>query len=341
ITLKNPFSSYAAFPGNIIPASLMSPVGLAVARFYPAPNYNNIVNNYQSFVNNVDNWDSFVVKGDERLTDKDNFSVNFGKHYERNNAPWAASNMGEFGNYVRNDRELGGLSYTHIFSPGLILEARGGLSRTAEREHSLNSGGFGLPAETFPIAAQLGILGSTSNPVLAGFPLITVTNYLKLGFSADEPVQYFVTDIQEGAKMTWIKANHIMKWGLDISRTRYNQPYYNNARGSMTASGVWTGNGTAANGDAFADLLLGLLASSSNTTQVANNYMRETAYGFFFNDDWKATSHLTLNLGLRYELDLPANDAYGRMSNFIPSIGKIIASSAAVDGGAPFRDQLG
>jgi hypothetical protein len=329
ITLKNPYSSYAVFPGNIIPVSLMNPVGRAVASFYPAPNYNAVAHNYQAFANNVDNWDSFVAKGDERLSDKDTFSVNFGKHYERNNAPWAGSNLGEFGNYVRNDRELGGLTYTHIFSPGLILEARGGVSRTAEREHSLFNGGFGLPSVTFPTAAQLGMQGSTTNPMLAGFPLIDVTNYLAVGFSADEPVQYFVTDIQEGAKMTWIKANHIMKWGTDISRTRYNQPYYNNARGTLTASGVWTGNGTAANGDAFADLLLGLVGTSSNTTQVANNYMRETAAGFFFNDDWKMTSHLTLNLGLRYELDLPAYDAYGRMSNFIPSIGKIVASSVA------------
>jgi outer membrane receptor protein involved in Fe transport len=329
LTLKNPFSSYALFPGNKIPSSLMSPVGLAVARFYPAPNYNAVGNNYQSFANNIDNWDSFVAKGDERLTDKDTFSVVFSKRFERSNAPFAASKLGEFGNYVRNDREIGGLTYTRIFSPTLILQVRGGVSRNAEREHILSDGGFGLPSNTLPTAAQLGMQGSTSDPMLAGFPLINVTNYLALGFGNDMPRQFYVSDIQEGAKMTWIKAGHILKWGADVSRNRINEPYYNDARGTVTASGVWTGNGTAANGDAFADLLLGLPASSSNKTQLTNNYLRETAYGFFFNDDWKVTSHLTLNLGLRYELDLPANDAYGRFANFIPSIGKIIASSVA------------
>jgi hypothetical protein len=224
---------------------------------------------------------------------------------------------------------MGGLTYTHIFSPTLVLEARGGLARTSEREHILSDGGFGLPEETFPTAAQLGMQGSTTNPMLAGFPLVNVTNYLASGYAANEPVQFFVSDIQGGAKMTWIKASHIMKWGMDVSRTRFNQPYYNNSRGTMTANGIWTGNGTAANGDAFADLLLGLLNTSSNTTQTGQNYMRQTQFGFFFNDDWKVSSHFTLNLGFRYELDLPANDAYGRMSNFIPSIGKIIAASVA------------
>jgi outer membrane receptor protein involved in Fe transport len=335
IILKNPFSSYAVFPGNIIPVSLMNPVGVAVAKFYPLPNYVSPANNYQSFANHIDNWDSITSKFDERVTDKDTVSINFGKRWERSNAPFAEDALGEFGNYVRDDREMGGLTYTHIFSPTLVLEARGGISRTSEREHILANGGFGLPEETFPTAAQLGMQGSTTNPMLAGFPLITVTNYLALGYAANEPVQFFVSDIQTGAKMTWIKASHTIKFGGDITRTRFNQPYYNNSRGSMTANGIWTGDGTAANGDAFADLLLGLLNTSSNTTTTGQNYMRQTQYGLFFNDDWKVTSHFTLNLGLRYELDMPATDAYNRMSNFVPSIGKIIQASST-----PYYQQL-
>lgn len=317
ITLKNPFSSYAVFPNNTIPVSLMSPVGVAVAKFYPLPNYVSPANNYQSYADNIDNWDSITSKFDERVGDKDTISINWGKRWEYSNAPWAEDSLGEFGNYVRDDREMGGLTYTHIFSPTLVLEARGGLSRTSEREHILANGGFGLPTESFPTAAQLGMSGSTTNPMLEGFPLVNITNYLAVGFANNEPVQFFVSDIQTGAKMTWIKGTHTVKFGGDMTRTRFNQPYYNNSRGSMTASGVWTGDGTATNGDAVADLLLGLLASSSNTTQIANNYMRQTQYGLFVNDDWKVTSHFTLNLGLRYELDMPATDEYNRMSNFI------------------------
>jgi hypothetical protein len=319
ITIKNPYSSNTPFPNNTIPASLMSPQGLAVAKFYPAPNYHSVANNYQAFANNLSNWDAIVVKGDERLTSKDSFTVIFSKRWARGTAPFDESNLGEFPTYTRDDRELGGLTYTRIFSPTLIMEARGGISRNAERQSIVNAG--------FPTGAQLGIQGGISDPALAGMPTINVTNYLTIGFNPAMPRQFYVSNIQEGAKMTWIKNKHIMKWGADIARNRVNEPDFNNDRGTLTMSGVWTGNGTAANGNAFADLLLGLVATSSLITQNANNYMRRTSYGFFFTDDWKVASHLTLNLGVRYELDLPATDRYGRLSNFIPSTAKIIAAS--------------
>src|SRR5262249_32720927 len=157
--------------------------------------------------------------------------------------PWAGSNLGLFQNGVRDDRELGGIDYTHIFSPTLLTEIRLGISRNATREHMIADGG--------DVAAQLGMQGSTQDPLLRGFPLVNVTNYLSLGYANNEPVQYFVTDWQLGGKFTWVKARHVFKWGYDFARYQFNQPYFNNARGSMTTSGIWTGAGTAANGNAI------------------------------------------------------------------------------------------
>ena len=169
--------------------------------------------------------------------------------------------------------------------------------------------------------------GSTHDPLLRGFPLINVTNYLAIGYAANEPVQYFVTDWQLGNTFTWIKGKHVVKFGIDYARYQFNQPFFNNSRGTMTANGALTGGGTAANGNSVGDLLLGMLNSSSNTTQTSRNYMREQGYGHFFNDDFKVTRTLTLNLGLRYELEMPAFDKYDRMTNFIPGINKVITSS--------------
>jgi hypothetical protein len=319
IVIKNPFGANAPFPGNVIPASLFSPAALNVLQYYPLPNRNNPQYNYLAFANNVSNWDSFLGKIDHRFSTTDSTSFRYSKRFERNNAPWAGSDTGSFGNYVRNDRSLLGLDFTHMFTPTLLMEARAGYNRTAQREHTLRVG--------LDTAGQLGIQGSTKDPMLEGFPLINVTGYLPLGFAANEPVQFYVTTIQYGDKFTWIRNSHVIKFGVDIARNQFNQPFFNNTRGTMTANGIWTGNGTATNGDAVADLELGLLNTSTITQQTTRNYMRSTNYGWFFNDDWKVTHSLTLNLGMRYEIDTPPGDKYNREANFIPALDKIIVSS--------------
>src|SRR5262249_22929358 len=160
-------------------------------------------------------------------------------------------------------------------------------------------------------------------------PLINITNYLPIGYAANEPVQYFVTGYQWGGTFTWIKAGHVMKFGVDYTRNQFNQPYFNNSRGTMTLNGVWTSgaNNAANGGNSIADVLLGLVANSSETTQTARNYMRQNGLGLFYNDDWKITRTLTLNLGLRYEFEWRPFDKYDRMSNFVPSLGRIIVAS--------------
>ena len=129
--------------------------------------------------------------------------------------------------------------------------------------------------------------------------------------------------------VTWIKGDHVLKFGYDYSRNRFNQPYFNNAHGTMTASGIWSGARTATNGDAVADLELGLLASSSITTQIAHNYMRNQENAFFVTDDWKVSHTLTLNLGVRYEIDGPPSDQRGLMTNFMPQLNEIAVANPA------------
>src|SRR5262249_23164210 len=160
---------------------------------------------------------------------------------------------------------------------------------------------------------------------------------LAIGYGNNEPVQYFVTNYGVHETLTWIKGAHVMKTGIDISKNRFNQPYFNNARGSMTASGIWSGNGTATNGDAIADLLLRLLASWSITTKKKRIYMRNHEFASFFTDDGKIRRDPPLNLGVRYEVDSPPADLYGRVTNFIPSMGVVAVGNPA---NIPNYDQL-
>jgi hypothetical protein len=330
IAILNPYNNYNPFPGDVIPKSLIDPIAFKVLQWYPQPNYLGTGLNYQALQTAVSNWDSILLKGDHRFSDKDSISVRYSYRWAPSNATWAGSNLGEFPNFIQDNRSLGGISYMHMFSPTLISEARVGFSRNNEREHILANLGQ-------PTAAQLGMADSTTDPQLAGFPLINITNYAAVGFAANEPVQFFVTDYQAGDDLTWIKGKHVVKFGADIAMNQFNQPFYNNSRGTITENGNWSGNGTTTNGDGVADLLLGMVDSSSITAQTTRNYLRWFNWGGYINDDFRITSRLTLNLGLRYEVDAPPHDKYDRLLNFIPEIGKIVISS---DANVPNLSQL-
>ncbi len=325
ITISNPFSSPVnqPFPGNIIPPSMISPIAQRLMRYYPLPNRTAPGNNLETTPNFQNTFDAVVTRGDHRFSDKDNISITWGKRFGRSNQPFEGNNyLGIFDPPIRDDRQLGGINYTHMFQPTLLSETRFGLSRAAQRD-SLEPG--------FPTAADIGIVGSTAG--YPGFPpslpLVHVTGYPDIGNTNNEPIQFFVTNFGVRETVTWIKGAHVLKFGLDNSQNRFNMPYFNNSHGTMTASGVWSGARTATNGDGLADLEMGLLASSSITQQIAHNYMRNREDALFVADDWKIRHDLTLNLGMRYEIDGPPSDQRGLMTNFQPQLGVIAVANPA------------
>src|SRR5262249_2575269 len=124
-------------------------------------------------------------------------------------------------------------------------------------------------------------------------------------------------NIQYADTLTWVRGKHLFKVGGDILRTQFFQPYYNNNRGTFNFLGKWTNQ-------PYADFLLGLPDSASRQVGTTPNYLLSTNYGFFAQDDWKIASHLTINLGVRYEILKPPREKYGRITNFIPELGKLV-----------------
>jgi len=302
----------ACFPDNTIPAVRFDPIALKLLAYYPLPNRAGFRNNYRTSATDHDVFDSFLGKVDHRFSEKHNVSFRYQKRFARNSQPFAGSDLGTFGTKQKDGRSLLGLDYTHMFSPSFLLELRSGYSRNATLERSIWQGRN--------VAAELGIEGTTTDPELLGFPRFTVLNYFPLGDPVGQPLDYHVTDIQGSAKFTWVQSKHVLKWGFDISRVRFNQPFNNNVRGTFAFQDRWTNH-------AVADFLLGMMQSASRRVGTTRTYVRQTSYGAFFNDDFKASRSLTLNLGLRYEVDLPPVDRFDRMANFIPGIGKIIIAS--------------
>jgi outer membrane receptor protein involved in Fe transport len=306
-------STAGCFPGNIIPASRIDPIAAKIAQYYPAPNLtgaNNFIANYST----PDNWDSYAFKVDQRLSSKDNFSFRLLFRHENSDNPYSGSPLGTFGAGTISSNELYGLSETHIFTPSVVNEFHFGLTRTVSNELSAHAG--------TNYAGQLGIPGTSSDPTVDGFPKFTVTGYETFGDNASDPIRYTVNDFDVSNALTWVKGRHTFKFGGDVLRVQYYQPTNSNFNGTFAFNGKATGDG-------FADLLLGALSSTSRKIGTVTNHLFDTNYAAFVQDDWKILPSLTLNLGLRYEIQGAPYEEFGQLSSYVPGINKLVIGGTA------------
>ena len=311
----NATTSAACFPGNRIPASRLSPIALALQDYYPLPNRTG-ANNFYADAKSQSWWDSFIVKLDQHLSAASTLSFRYLTRTSWGQNPFATGNIGTFVATTGGPQRLAGLTYTHMSGPRLINEARFGLSRT------ISAGGGDHQGVDYN--AKFGIPGLTTDPRMIGFPWVQISGYEGLGDASNLPMQAAVTNYNAADAVTWVKSQHLIKFGGEVLRFQWNNLYDNYVRGVFAFTGSWTTQ-------PYADFLLGLLNNTHRVVGTNVNYLRATNASLFFQDDWKITSRLTLNLGLRYEMPKPPHDKYGRWSNFIPELNKwVMASNASL-----------
>jgi len=231
------------------------------------------------------------------------------------------------------DNTLSG-SYVHMFSNNLINEARGGFNRENSFTHSnttlesfLSSIGFDQNA----IDAYAAVVGE-SQLSTHGHPYINIAgNFTTFGRNGDrnterQTSQYLATF---GDTLTWVVNKHNLKMGADFVRN-VGQDGFAASRSNPRGQIAYRGTGTTP----FSNFLLGEPASRVVFVPSARPIMdvHNWEQGYFFQDDWKASSRLTLNLGLRYEVVTPFVDKHDIMLNFDPTFnnntGRFIIPSA-------------
>jgi hypothetical protein len=306
-------NSAACFPGNKIPTSRMSPAGMAAIAYYPLPNLVG-ANNERSYGVSDDSWDNFLFKVDQKIGEKDSFAARVMQRWETSTNPFSGNTTGNFPATTDTGQMLIGLSETRVFTPTLINEFRAGLTRTTDSELSLFSG--------TNWASKLGIPGTTTDPSLEGFPKFSVTGFEGLGDSTSDPIRYTVNNYDYNDSLTWIKGRHTIRIGGDILRVQYFQPTNSNFNGTFTFNAKMTGDGAA-------DLELGYPSSTSRKIGTVTNHIFETNYAGYIQDDFKFLPSLTLNLGVRYELQFPPYEQAGQMTNFIPSLDQVVMAGTA------------
>jgi hypothetical protein len=319
IQLYNPYSVNSSgnrtpFSGNIIPASLFSPAAekILTSSYYPEPINGSLVNNYQYATNTFINGDQGDVKIDYNISDKDRF---YGRYSEsRFDNPTLNSFPLIYNSFATAPTHTGVVDWTRTISPSVVNEVRFGVNYVYN-DNGAASNGLNDFAQTVGIpAVPSAFLPSMS---LNGGNAATFGNSDNVQLFADTVIHYEDTVI-------WTKGRHTMHIGFQGYRYRIDTFYSGNNGeagilnfdGQYTSASTTTKAGGTAGGIAEADFLLGLPNSILGGVNGGTWGQRSNTFASFFQDDWRVTPNLTLNLGLRWEVHTPWDEVKNRQANF-------------------------
>ena len=301
------------FPNNVIPVGRLDSVGRKIAALFPAPNQPGLVNNYASLVPQIDDANQYDFRGDHNFSERDKLFARFSKlnrNILRGSICPAPGNCGlqmTLPLSVTNDAWSVAAGQTHILSSNAVNEFRLGYSNNQSFQQS--------PAEK-PLFDDFGIKGVPQFNSLTGLPQINLTNYSGLGNRIQTPNPKEAKLFQINDNFSYLRGRHTMNFGGEYWRLSTFVGTANTARGSFDFTGQFTsrtpGQGT---GNAVADLLLGLTGSATITTAQLATFLVDY-YGGYFSDSWTLSPKLTLNFGVRYELQTRQREKDNRQAFF-------------------------
>jgi hypothetical protein len=308
--LRNPF------PNNQIPADRIDPI----AKFFfdpawiPLPLQPGIVANMRRELSIPSDSNQATFKVDQRISDSDSLSARFS---------FTRANEGSFGPYHglneydpgANPKHPNGynsvLNWTHLFNATNLLEARFSYSRA----HVLfDTPNFGDTDYT----SQLGIqgFGPGVSDKYPSYPSMSISGFsgLPQGFL----LNYTSNNFEYTANYTLVRGRHTFKMGETYRSWQQNLTTSGAGSGSFSYTGNYTNNPAvpANTGAGLADFILGIPTSGGRYVPPGWYYQRLRNNWAYFNDDWRATSRLTLNLGVRYEINWPTTEKFLQFASF-------------------------
>ncbi len=323
----------SAFPGNVIPASRIDKVAGNVMNYYPLPNGPGVpgsgANNYTGVGTSPENVDQGDIKVDENLNDNNRF---FARYSKRNLLDTSSSifpaniRVADGGTYAPQLMNNAAFDYTWTASPTFLLDFRSGFGRTVLGYVPI-SYGFDPTTLGFP-----SYIAQSVNALM--FPGFIVSGYHTLGnYNPDFRSNAFQT-INGTIAATKVLSKHLLKFGFDDRAQFVNDRELSLTDGGYSFTNAITQGpnpnaATSTGGNALASLLLGV-GSGTLTHDYKNVATKSSYYAWYIADDWKATSRLTLNIGLRYDLQTPRTERYNRMNYFDPTIPSPLAGPAGL-----------
>jgi len=303
------------FPNNMVPQQYIDPIGQALLKAYPEPNVTPDqfgLNNFRTSVLTNQPAHQFDVKVDHYFNDKQRLGVRYSQSYAEFDVPFVLANANFNDGYTSSTTVHNiGIEYNWTITPTSVWTNRFAVDRVTAPVNS-----------AFPSLSTVGFPASLADANgVARMPSIqldSTNNWLSMYTQCCTDTKFAHTLYSYSSSLSWVKHAHTLKFGFEQRQFFNNfwQPNYptgffdfpQNVTASTPASSDTT------QGNSFASLLVGFGAAggASMINILPSVADKSTETAFYVQDDWKVTSKLTVNLGLRYEWSSPYTERFNR-----------------------------
>ncbi len=322
------------FAGRQIPTSRFDPLMARMVQAYPTAQTAGLTNNYTAVLKERQRWNQFDGRTDWNWNEKNTVFGRFSRQdtvtsrpstFPNSRVPGFDQPLG-----LGNEDTFAGdstlksyhvvASWIRTITPSLIMEAKMGYNRfnLVFLQEGATPGA--------QLGEKLGFKGSNQGPQSDGVPIISPGGYFGIGQTRSLPIYRINNTFHPRIDFTKLQGAHSFKFGMDIRRRQITQYQTNRGNGRFNFARTFTDdpNATANTGETMAAFLLGTASTIEQDFTLVYPGFRITEWSYYFQDDWKVNSKLTLNIGLRYEYDTPVTEVADRQTNFDVTTGKLL-----------------
>ncbi|MEX2262823.1 MAG: TonB-dependent receptor [Bryobacteraceae bacterium] len=306
------------FPGNLIPGNRHDPVALAAAKFYPLPNRTPTSDNLQNFDNPRSSgrkWASLSSRADHQVSSAHNLFFRYGWNHRLDpSTPYYGECCRPAGNPTSGQDEFArgniaaAVGHTWIQSPRTVIDFRFGFTRYFDANIMFGEG-FDIGTLGFPASFARSLAFNT-------FPRFEMSGDVENLGAEGVSSSVYINQFNPLINFHTNRGRHALKYGFRYQVAQSNNFAPSRAGGFFRFDRVLTQGPdptrvTLNSGHDFASFLLGN-PTRGYTDINASRALQNTYYSFYFQDDWKITDRLTLNLGMRFEHESPVFERFDR-----------------------------